>query len=760
MIDLSTLNPRQREAVTHESGPLLVLAGAGSGKTRVITYRIAWLVAEARVPGDSVMAVTFTNKAANEMLERASKIVPFSSARPTIGTFHSTAVRFLRRWADRLGHTNRFVIYDMADQLALVKRSLRELGYDESRFTPRSVLSRISNAKNELIGPEEFARRNDDFFGSKIADVYRIYQKGLLTYDAMDFDDLIGNWVKLLGEHPDIRERHLERYRHLLIDEYQDTNHAQYALAKLLTGEEGNIVSVGDEDQSIYRFRGANIDNILNFEKDFPGATVVKLEQNYRSTSNILDAAIGVVSNNVARKGKTLFTDGGSGEPVRVVSCETEREEAQYVIGEIARLRGEIPLRECAVLFRTNAQSRPFEEELLQRNLPYIVVGGVRFYDRAEVKDVLAYLRLIVRPHDTPSLERIINTPSRGIGDVTWKALEAEAEKSSVTVSEVIDGDLEFLAERAKKAVREFRETISDLRAAVDQPLPDLLDYVALRTGYRKALLASRDPQDEARLENIGELVSSAREFIETHEASSIADFLDSVTLMADIDTLDSGEKGVTLMTLHSAKGLEFRAVFLGGMEEGILPHGQSLDDYGDIEEERRLCYVGMTRARERLYCLHCFQRRLYGQTREQTPSQFIDEIPESVRENVRLGSPGGYRGSRGSARMPYRDKPVYRGPSPSGAGNAGRKPGSTGNVMSFFENAPVQFDPNAIRAARDAESSGASFKRGTRVRHEKFGEGVIMRIEGQGEKEKLTIFFDRAGRKTLLTKFAKLQKA
>jgi DNA helicase II / ATP-dependent DNA helicase PcrA len=763
MIDLSTLNPRQREAVTHESGPLLVLAGAGSGKTRVITYRIAWLVAEARVPADAVMAVTFTNKAANEMLERAARIVPFAGGRPTIGTFHSTAVRFLRRWADRLGYTSRFVIYDTADQLALVKRSLRELGFDEDRFTPRSVLSRISNAKNELQGPDEFAGRATDFFGSKIAEAYRVYQKGLRTFDAMDFDDLIGNWVRLLREHPDVRELHLQRYKHLLIDEYQDTNHAQYALAKLLTGEEGNVVAVGDEDQSIYRFRGANIDNILNFERDFPGATVVKLEQNYRSTGNILDAAIGVVSNNVARKGKTLFTDGGRGEPVRVVSCETEREEARYVVGEIARLRGEVPLQECAVLFRTNAQSRPFEEELLERNMPYTVVGGVRFYDRAEVKDVLAYLRLIVRPHDTPSLERIINTPSRGIGDATWKAIESEAEEKDLSVTDVIDGELAFLAERARKAVREFRETIDDLRRAADKPLPDLIDYVVLRTGYRKALLASRDPQDEARLENIGELVSSAREFVETRETGSIADYLDTITLMADVDSYD-GEKGLTLMTLHAAKGLEFKVVFLAGMEEGILPHGQAVNDYGDIEEERRLCYVGMTRARERLYCLHCFQRRLYGQTREQTPSQFIDEIPAEVREDVRLGSAGNLRGSYGTARMPYRDKPSYRAPSSpqarGGAANGRTGPGSAGNVMNFFQDAPVRFDPNAIRAAKEAEPSGATFRRGTRVRHAQFGVGVILQIEGKGDKEKLTIFFDRAGKKTLLTKIAKLEKA
>jgi DNA helicase-2/ATP-dependent DNA helicase PcrA len=766
MLDLSTLNPRQRDAVTHESGPLLVLAGAGSGKTRVITYRIAHLVGNLGVDPRSILAVTFTNKAANEMLERVSKIVPGTNGRPTVGTFHSTAVRALRRHGDLLGYTRSFVIYDTSDQLALLRRVLRESGLSEEQFQPRAVLSRISKAKNLLIGPAEFEKRYTDFFGQRIAAIYRSYQAKLREFDAMDFDDLIGNWIELLKNHEEVRDETHARVQHLLIDEYQDTNHAQYTLVKLLAGEHGNVAAVGDEDQSIYRFRGADIENILRFEEDFPGARIVKLEQNYRSTGNILDAAIGVVSKNVARKGKTLFTDAGRGEPVRVVQCETDRDEAQFVVREIDRLRNSVSLQEFAILFRTNAQSRPFEEELLKRNLPYTVVGGTRFYDRAEVKDILAYLRLIVRPYDTPSLERIINAPARGIGDTTWKALDSAAKDTSSTPWAVIEGEMPFLAERARKAVREFRETIEDLRRAMEtnEGIGQLLEYVVLRTGYRKALLESKDPQDEARLDNIAELVNSANEFAESNPGASIATYLDSVTLMSDVDSYDS-KKGVTLMTLHAAKGLEFKVVFLAGMEEGILPHSQSLEE-GDIEEERRLCYVGMTRARERLYCVHCFQRRVYGQLREQDPSQFLAELPEEAIERQRnqsafgSGYGGGYGASRG-ATMPGRETPL-RSPQTSFAPRGGsRKPeqSNVGNVMGFFKDAPVAFDPTAIKAARATEASARGLTRGMRVRHEQFGDGVILKIEGEGDNAKLTVFFDRSGSKKFVAKFVKLEK-
>jgi len=744
MLDLSVLNPQQREAVTHGDGPLLVLAGAGSGKTRVITHRVAWLIGERGVAPWNILAVTFTNKAANEMLSRVERLVPSIGARPWIGTFHSTSLRVLRRHADRLGFTKSFAVYDTADQLTLIRRCMREMNVNDEAFPPRSVLSRISHAKNELIGPAEYEKTNLDFFGARVAEIYSLYQKRLKEFDAMDFDDLIGNYVQLLEKHDDIREELHERFQHLLIDEYQDTNRAQYVLIKLLAGQRGNVVAVGDEDQSIYRFRGADINNILNFERDFPGARVIKLEQNYRSTGNILDAATGVVSNNVARKGKKLFTDAGSGDPVRIVTCGNEREEAQFVIGKITGARDR-KLSEFAVLFRMNAQSRPFEEELLRANMPYSVVGGVKFYERAEIKDVLSYVRLSVRPHDTPSIERVINVPSRGIGDTTVEALDARARDQNASLGTVIDGDLSFLPGRSGRAVSEFREIVHDLQRAVNNPLPEFFDYLLLRTGYRRMLQESRDVQDESRLQNIDELLNSAREFWEQNPTATVAEYLDSITLITDLDRYDN-EKGITLMTLHAAKGLEFPVVFLAGMEEGILPHSQSQDASDDIEEERRLCYVGMTRAREQLYCLHSLERRLHGRFREQSPSPFISEIPENVREEVRLP------GSRYTPAPSWRDRPMQPRSAPT-------KSTSTGSVLSFFKDAPVQFDPSAIRAAKQAEAPRAELKRGVRVRHEQFGEGMILTMEGSGPDAKLTVYFDRAGSKKFIAKFAKLTR-
>ena len=739
MIDLSGLNPQQREAVTHEGGPLLVLAGAGSGKTRVITYRIAWLISERGVYPSQILAVTFTNKAANEMLSRVEHLVPNIGARPWIGTFHSTSLRMLRRYADRLGFTKSFAIYDTSDQLTLVRRVMRELQMSDDAFPPRAILNRISNAKNDLIGPAEYEKQNIDFFGARVAEIYRLYQRRLKEFDAMDFDDLIGNYVLLLQQNDDVRNELHSRFPHLLIDEYQDTNHAQYILIKLLAGPKGNVVAVGDEDQSIYRFRGADINNILNFERDFPGARIIKLEQNYRSTGNILDAATGVVSNNIARKGKRLFTDAGSGEKVRIVTASTDREEAQFVLQKILAMQPEYALSDFAVLFRTNAQSRPFEEELLRANLPYSVVGGVKFYERAEVKDILAFVRLAVRPHDTPSVERVINVPSRGIGDTTIQALDEESKRANASLWSIIEGPLDFLPPRAARAVREFRDIVHDLQRAATNPVPDILDYVLLRTGYRRMLQESRDIQDESRLQNLDELINSAREFVEQNPSASLGDYLDSLTLMTDLDRYES-QKGVTLMTLHAAKGLEFKIVFLAGMEEGILPHSQSLEESDDIEEERRLCYVGMTRAREQLYCLYALERRVHGMMRDQRPSAFVQEIPDSVKEEVRLGRP---RFGGAPATSPART---------AGVGGAPRA------IASFFKNAPVQFDPNSIRPAR-AETRSAELKRGVRVRHEQFGDGTILTMEGSGPEAKLTVYFDRAGSKKFIAKYAKLTR-
>jgi DNA helicase-2/ATP-dependent DNA helicase PcrA len=569
----------------------------------------------------------------------------------------------------------------------------------------------------------------------------------------MDFDDLIGKYVELLQKNDDVRQEVHDRFQHLLIDEYQDTNRAQYILIKTLAGQEGNVVAVGDEDQSIYRFRGADINNILNFERDFPGARIIKLEQNYRSTGNILDAATGVVSHNIARKGKRLFTESGGGDPIRIVTCSSDREEAQFVIEKINAMRGdEYKLSDFAVLFRTNAQSRPFEEELLRANMPYSVVGGVKFYERAEIKDVLSYLRLAIRPHDTPSIERVINVPSRGIGDTTVNALSEKAAEQNVSLWTVIEGDLAFLPARASKAAREFREIVHDLQRASTNPIPDLYEYLLLRTGYRRMLSESRDVQDESRLQNLDELLNSAREFADANPSATLADYLDSLTLMSDLDRYES-QKGVTLMTLHAAKGLEFKIVFLAGMEEGILPHSQSLEENDDLEEERRLCYVGMTRAREQLYCLHSLERRMHGKFREQSPSPFLTEIPQQVKEEIRLGIP--------KYAPRWREQPIRGGQAPRLSGSAPDSRGrlsSTGNVLGFFKDSPVQFDPSAIRAAK-TEAPRAELKRGARVRHEQFGDGTILRMEGSGPDAKLTVYFDRAGPKKFIARYAKLTR-
>jgi DNA helicase-2/ATP-dependent DNA helicase PcrA len=796
MLDLSGLNPQQREAVTHGTGPLLVLAGAGSGKTRVITYRIAYLMGEMNVRPANILAVTFTNKAAAEMLHRVDQLVPPTGGyRPWIGTFHSTSLRILRRYADRLGFTKSFAIYDTSDQMTLIRRCMRELNVNDEAFPPRSVLTRISHAKNELIGPVEYEKTNHDFFGARVSEIYRLYQKRLREFDAMDFDDLIGNYVKLLEDHEDVRNELHDRFQHLLIDEYQDTNKAQYVLVKLLAGKLGNIMAVGDEDQSIYRFRGADINNILNFERDFPGARIIKLEQNYRSTGNILDAATGVVSNNIARKGKTLFTSGGKGDPVRLVTTSNDREEAQFVLEKISSLRSKYKLTDFAVLFRTNAQSRPFEEELLRANVPYVVVGGVKFYERAEIKDILCFLRLAIRPHDTPAIERVINVPTRGIGDTTVATLSEQAAAQDVSLWTIIEGDLAFLPTRAAKAVREFREIVHDLQRAASNPVPDLVEYVLVRTGYRRMLQESRDLQDESRMENLEELLNSAREYTEENPQAALADYLDSLTLMSDIDRAETG-KGVTLMTLHSAKGLEYRVVFLVGMEEGILPHSNSQEHNDDLEEERRLCYVGMTRARDMLFCTHAYERRIHGRFREQSPSPFLKEIPEDAIEQVRLGSSARY----GSSQEPnWREKPLGRsgGGSGYGSGNYGGgysggsskygrpeaprrapasppsrppiaastpkpapKQDSANGVLSFFQNAPVQFDPNAIQAARQQQQTAAGeLKRGQKVRHEQFGVGTILTMEGSGPDAKLTVYFDHVGSKKFVARFAKLTR-
>ncbi|MEO8217926.1 MAG: UvrD-helicase domain-containing protein, partial [Acidobacteriota bacterium] len=731
-----------------------------SGKTRVITYRIAWLISHRNVDPSTILAVTFTNKAANEMLERVDRLTRGPGRRPLIGTFHSTSLRMLRKYADRLGFSRSFVVYDTSDQMTLTRRCMRELALSDDAFPPRGVLSRISKAKNELIGPSQFQKDYTDFFGARVGEVYHLYQKKLKEFDAMDFDDLIGKYVELLTKHDDVRDEIRRRFQHLLIDEYQDTNHAQYMLIKALAGERGDVTAVGDEDQAIYKFRGADINNILNFEADFPGAKIVKLEQNYRSTGNILDAATGVVAQNVRRKGKRLFTDSGEGDPVRIVTCESEREEAEFVVNRIKEMRSSRALGEFAVLFRTNAQSRPFEEELLRANIPYTVVGGVKFYERAEIKDLLSYLRLAIRPHDTPAIERVINVPSRGIGATTVAALDEAATSNDVPLWSVIEGDLPFLGDRARKAVREFREIVRDLQKASSNSIPEFIEYVMLRTGYRRVYENSRDPQDESRLENLDELLNSAREFSDNNPGAPLSEYLDSITLISDVDKYEP-QKGVTLMTLHSAKGLEFSVVFLAGMEEGILPHSISRQEDDDVEEERRLCYVGMTRARQLLYCIHCQTRRIHGQFREQSPSPFLAEIPREASEMVATSRPRSYASNSGRSAPSWRERSLpQQQPRPYSTPAKPRAADSTSSVLSFFKDSPVKFDPAALRpASAKADGGKKELTRGARVRHEQFGEGVILRIEGTGDSSKLTVYFERAGTKKFIAKYAKLER-
>jgi DNA helicase-2/ATP-dependent DNA helicase PcrA len=800
---LEGLNPEQRRAVEHGEGPLLVLAGAGSGKTRVITHRIAHLVATG-VPASEIVAVTFTNKAAREMKERVAKLLGSERLPLFVGTFHSFALRLLRKYARLFDFTETFSVYDTGDQLALAKRVCAELELPDKAFPPKSLLGRVSEAKNALVGTSEFAQRNKDFYGVRLASFYSLYQKKLKAADAMDFDDLISNCVALFGAgvidpstgEPLSKTLH-RQMRHFLVDEYQDTNHAQAELIRRLTAETKNVCAVGDDDQSIYRWRGALVGNILDFEQDFPGAVTVKLERNYRSSSRILDSATGVVNKNPRRHKKKLWTDRGEGERIRVFRARDEREESGWVADEIAALRAKgRKLSECAVLFRTNAQSRPFEDELRRRDWPYVLVGGVKFYERAEIKDALAYLRLALHPGDDGAFHRIVNVPARGIGASTIDKLRAAADAAEVSLWEAVARGLApagpppagspnvvsfpapspqpairlDVSERARKALTDFRSTVEDVAAtAQTKPAAPTLDYLLARTGYRALYEKSDDPQDEARLENLEELLRAAAEFDAAEPEGLAAGFLDAVSLTADVDAFDeTKEKGVVLMTLHSAKGLEFPFVFLAGLEEGLLPHRSSMNDPEELEEERRLAYVGMTRAMERLSISWARLRNLYGQTNESLPSSFLEDLPKDhvellgedpdVRpawargaddDEERSQEPVGLWSGFGAKRNtfePWKNRPPVKPiPFPSPARPVPLRPS---------ENPP----PPKVTGPKWKES--AEIAKGMRVRHAQYGVGVVLLTEGTGDQKKLTVWFERAGRKKLIAKYAQLSPA
>jgi DNA helicase-2/ATP-dependent DNA helicase PcrA len=645
---LSGLNPAQREAVVTTEGPVLVVAGAGSGKTRVLTHRVAHLIRACGVKPNEILAITFTNKAAGEMRERLQVMLGPTARAIWILTFHAACGRILRREAERLGYRSNFSIYDQADQVRVVKHCLEELGKDPKRFAPRGIHAQISNAKNALVTPEEYLERVASFWDQTVAEVYDAYQRTLHRSNAVDFDDLLMLTVQVLERFPEAREKWQSVFRYVLVDEYQDTNHAQYRLLQLLAEQHGNVFSVGDPDQSIYAFRGADIRNILDFERDFPGARVIALEQNYRSTNAILEAANGVIEHNRDRKPKRLFSELGQGDPVEVVEVEDEHAEARFVAAEIARLVGsDYAASEVAVFYRTNAQSRVLEDVLVRQQIPYQVIGGPRFYERAEIKDAVAYLAVLDNPSDAVSLLRIANRPRRGIGDTSLQRLVARATSLGISLWEAMaDPEAAGLGTAGVKAVRGFRTLMESLQSAAQElEVDELVEAVLDRSGTIEAYEAERTIEARGRVENLQELVGVAQEFRREREEPTLSAFLQEVSLVSDQDGIADGSQ-VTLMTIHNAKGLEFRAVLLIGMEEGIFPHARSIED-NEIEEERRLAYVGMTRAMERLVLTHASTRSLYGRREYNLPSRFLDELPASVeRERLRPASWSGYAAS------------------------------------------------------------------------------------------------------------------
>jgi DNA helicase II / ATP-dependent DNA helicase PcrA len=658
---LADLNPAQREAVLHTEGPLLVVAGAGSGKTRVLTHRVAHLIAAVGVQPNEVLAITFTNKAAGEMRSRLEDLLPEVARRIWILTFHAACGRILRREAPRLGYRTNFTIYDQADQVRLVKQCLEELERDPKRFPAKGIHEHISSAKNQLISPAEYRNRVDSFYDQTVADVYDLYQRRLFASNAVDFDDLLMLTVESLERFPEAKERWQKAFRYVLVDEYQDTNHAQYRLLQLLAEKHRNVCVVGDPDQSIYAFRGADIRNILEFERDFGETTTIPLEQNYRSTNTILRAANAVISQNRERKPKNLWSELGDGDPVRVLEVEDEHAEARFVASEIAGLVDEgVNGSEIAVFYRTNAQSRVLEDILVRQEIPYQVIGGPRFYERAEVKDLIAYLQVIDNPYDAVSLQRIANRPRRGIGDASLARLQTYADGHGLSLWEALEFPEEAgLGPAQARAATAFRTLIQSLQAgALELPVDELLERTLDRSGYLAALEAERTIEAQGRIENLQELVGVAQEYQASAPQPNLATFLQEISLFSDQDALRDQQSLVTLMTLHNAKGLEFRAVFMIGMEEGVFPHSRSIEQ-NELEEERRLAYVGMTRAKEWLTLTHASARALYGNRNYNLPSRFLEELPQDElhRERLRPTSWSGY-GSPTARIQPRGDAP------------------------------------------------------------------------------------------------------
>jgi DNA helicase-2/ATP-dependent DNA helicase PcrA len=718
------LNPTQREAVAAIEGPLLVVAGAGSGKTRVLTYRIAHLIRDLGVSPYALLAITFTNKAADEMKQRVARLVGGVSRGMWVSTFHSACVRILRRDAPMLGYRSTFSIYDDIDSRRAVEYCVRDLDLDSKRFPPKAIHAAISKAKSELVDFESFASAGQGPYHERVAEVYRLYQQRLLESSAMDFDNLLMVTVELLGAFPQVLEHYQDRFRYLLVDEYQDTNHAQYRLVQLLGAKHRNVCAVGDSDQSIYAFRGADIRNILEFQRDYPDARVVVLDRNYRSTQTILDAANGVISHNLGRQPKHLWTDLGVGEPVTVYRAQDEHDEAAFIAEELGVLGDAgIPLSGVAVFYRTHAQARVLEEVLVRYGIPYQVIGGPRFYERREVKDVLAYLRVLANPSDEVALKRVINVPKRGIGSTTVGHLEraAEAEGNGFLGALEAAEDNPRLETRARRQIAEFLALLQQLQAAVEQGPRAALQAVLDDTGYEAELRAEGTVEALSRVENLRELLSVASEFEEKGPLGGTGDeeweglagrrrlelFLESVSLVSDVDALAEGEGRLTLMTLHNAKGLEFPVIFIAGMEEGVFPHVRSLGDPGELEEERRLAYVGITRAQQRLFLTLAVTRNLWGAPNYNSPSRFLGEIPKEL-----------------VAEAPERRRRLV------------------------------------LEAAEPRRTlSGEGLEIGDRVRHRHWGPGTVVQVDGAGDRAEVLVDFDEQGRKRLLLAWAPLER-
>jgi DNA helicase-2/ATP-dependent DNA helicase PcrA len=717
------LNPSQLQAVTAPDGPLLVFAGAGSGKTRVLTYRIAHLIRSGRAHPDQILAVTFTNKAAREMRARIETLVGPGQAPVWMGTFHSICGRILRRDGHLIGINRSYVIYDEADRLAAVKRTMQKLNLDEKKFPPQAIAGRISHAKNELLGPNEFAAQAEDYFSEIVSRVYPIYDQLLRDASALDFDDMLLIAARLFREDAWALQKWQGRFQHILVDEYQDTNKVQYVLIQLLAEQHRNLCVVGDDDQSIYSFRGADVRNILSFERDFPEATIVKLEQNYRSTQHILDAAHAVIQGVPERAEKQLWTDAGAGEKVMLGQVYDEQEEALAVISEVNRLVQQegLALNDIAVLYRTNAQSRALEEAMVRQNVPYKLIGGVRFYERREIKDALAYLRVIFNPADVIAFRRIVNVPRRKIGDKTIAVIEAAAATRRVAVGDVI-GDpsaIGGIGPAGAEALADFRDLIDGFRAEMaEKPLQDVIGEMLVRSGIQRMVDDGTDEGAE-RWQNLLEFKGLASEYAGMSGPEALAQFLEDTALVSDVDSLDESKPGLTLITLHMVKGLEFPVVFMVGMEEGLLPHLRAIEEPGGIDEERRLCYVGMTRAMRRLYLFHAFRRHLFGVANLNMPSRFLSELPEAI-----LQRPAGSTRIR------------------SGSGSA------------------ALLDAVSRQPAMKAEPVVQRYAAGQRVSHKSFGVGTVVKSTMTRSDEELIVRFDGVGIKILSASIAPLESA